>query len=127
MTPQKQYTDYTGLQNIKSTTLKTSYSTERSADSITTVVTVTNTGNTVAFQVHLRALKGEGGDDILPVIFSDNYILLAPGEKRAIKCSYAITDADTETPFFIISGWNLAAAKCEGPNHLSFENALVAH
>ena len=58
------------------------------------MITVTNTGKAVAFFVHIRALHSKGGDDILPVIFDDNYLLLAPGESRIIRCSYANKDAE---------------------------------
>ena len=78
----------------------------RAADSTASVITITNTGATVAFQVHLRALKGQSGDDILPVIFSDNYIELAPGETRTIHCSFARRDAAGAAPRFLVSAWN---------------------
>jgi len=70
----------------------------------------TNTGKIVAFQLHLRALKGKTGDDILPVIFSDNYFELAPGETRTIHCTYADRDAEGAQPFFLVSAWNIPAS-----------------
>ncbi|HXB32594.1 MAG TPA: glycoside hydrolase family 2 protein, partial [Puia sp.] len=75
-------------------------------DSTVHEVTLTNTGHVVAFQVHLRALKGKAGDDILPVIFSDNYLELAPGETRVIACKYADEDAGGARAFFLVSAWN---------------------
>jgi len=48
--------------------------------------------------VHLRTLKNKDGDDILPVIFEDNYLLLAPGESRTIECSYQNKDAGNAKP-----------------------------
>ncbi|HEX3385083.1 MAG TPA: hypothetical protein VHS53_07850, partial [Mucilaginibacter sp.] len=71
-------------------------------------------------QVHIRALKGKGGDDILPVIFSDNYIELAPGEKRVIKCSYATKDANGAAPYFQTSAWNLDMAASQAGNATGF-------
>jgi exo-1,4-beta-D-glucosaminidase len=61
----------------------------------------------VAFFVHLRALKEKDGDDILPVIFADNYLLLAPGETRTIDCSYENRYAGNGTPYISVSGWNV--------------------
>ena len=107
MTPESSYTDYTSLKDLGKTGLKVSYYTDKGADSTYHAVTIINTGKTVAFQVHLRALKGKGGDDILPVLFSDNYIELAPGESRVIRCSYANKDADGAMPYFQTSAWNL--------------------
>ncbi len=116
MTPQTGYADFSALQYIDKTSLKMLYTTGKKYDSTLHKIIITNTGKTVAFQVHLRALKGRSGDDILPVIFSDNYIELAPGETRTILCSYANKDAKGATPFFVTSAWNLDLAKCKGGN-----------
>lgn len=121
MTPESSYTDYTALQSLGKTALKISYYTDKKADSTYHAVTITNTGKTVAFQVHLRALKGQRGDDILPVIFSDNYIELAPGESRVIRCSYANKDANGATPYFLTSAWNLDIGPSNADKGAGFE------
>jgi len=124
MTPQTSYTDFSDLQTIGKTALKVSYQTEKGADTTTNTVTVTNTGKTVAFQVHLRALKGKDGDDILPVIFSDNYIELAPGETRLIHCKYANKDAAHAVSYFLISAWNIDIAASKAEKETGFEEGL---
>jgi exo-1,4-beta-D-glucosaminidase len=125
MTPEKSYTDYSTLQNLGKTALKVSYKSDKGADTTSHTVTITNTGKTVAFQVHLRALKGKNGDDILPVIFSDNYFSLAPGESRVINCSYARKDASDNDPYFLTSAWNLDTIQCKGEKESGFENSLA--
>ncbi|HVW13265.1 MAG TPA: glycoside hydrolase family 2 protein [Mucilaginibacter sp.] len=107
MTPESSYTNFTALKNLGKTSLKINWFTDKSKGIAYDHVRITNTGKTVAFQVHLRALKGKDGDDILPVIFSDNYIELAPGESRVIDCSYERKDADDKGPYFQVSAWNL--------------------
>jgi len=109
MTPESGYADYSALQILGKTTLAISAVGAKRADSSVHLITITNTGKTVAFQVHLRALKGRSGDDILPVIFSDNYLELAPGESRVVTCVYADRDAEGAIPFFLASAWNLDA------------------
>jgi exo-1,4-beta-D-glucosaminidase len=120
-TPQTAYADFSALQNIGETSLKISYKSESLHDSSLHTVIITNTGKTVAFQVHLRALKGKSGEDILPVIFSDNYIELAPGETRTILCRYANKDANGSSPYFVTSAWNLDVMKCKGSDKVVFE------
>ncbi|HEX3384919.1 MAG TPA: glycoside hydrolase family 2 protein, partial [Mucilaginibacter sp.] len=120
MTPETSYTDYTSLKDLGKTGLKVSFNAAKAADSTYNAITVTNTGKTVAFQVHIRALKGKGGDDILPVIFSDNYIELAPGESRVIKCSYATKDANSAAPYFQTSAWNLDMSASQAGNATGF-------
>jgi exo-1,4-beta-D-glucosaminidase len=123
MTPETGYADYSALQTLGKTALKVTHASEKKADSTIHDLTITNTGKTVAFQVHLRALKGRSGDDILPVIFSDDYLELAPGESRTIRCSYADRDASEATPFFVVSAWNLDAKANIGPANAEFEDA----
>jgi exo-1,4-beta-D-glucosaminidase len=122
MTPQTGYTDFSALQYIGKTSLKMSYTSEKKQDSTLHTVIISNSGKTVAFQVHLRVLKGRSGDDILPVLFSDNYIQLAPGETRTILCSYANKDAKNTQPFFVTSAWNLDLTKCKATPKMGFED-----
>lgn len=124
MTPETSYTDFSALQNLGKIALKVSFQTKKGTDTTSSSVTITNSGKSVAFQVHLRALKGKGGDDILPVIFSDNYIQLAPGESRVIRCTYANKDAKSRVPYFQISAWNLDIAGSKAEKELGFEEGL---
>lgn len=125
MTPETSYTDFSTLQTLGKTALNVSYQTEKGADTTTNAVTISNTGKTVAFQVHLRALKGKDGDDILPVIFSDNYLELAPGETRVIHCKYADKDAAHAAPYFLISAWNMDRAASRAEKESGFEEGWV--
>jgi len=124
ITPQSGYADYSALQTMPKTAVNMNFSTIVNKDSTIHQVVLTNPGNAVAFFVHLRALKGKDGDDILPVIFSDNYISLAPGERRIIKVTYATKDAKGIPPYFITSAWNLDVAQSKGGDHTAFENGL---
>ncbi len=46
-------------------------------------VSVTNTAPAaVAFLVHLRLVQASNGSDVWPVVWSDNYFSLLPGESR---------------------------------------------
>jgi exo-1,4-beta-D-glucosaminidase len=123
-TPESVYADYTALQGIPKTTIKLSHTEKAGTDSTTHIVTITNTGKTVAFFVHLRALKGKTGDDILPVIFSDNYISLAPGETRVLTCTYKNKDAMNASPYFLTSAWNLDTIKSNSDQQAGFEEGL---
>jgi exo-1,4-beta-D-glucosaminidase len=106
-TPEKDYADFSSLQKMPLTTLKVNYTTTEQESKTIHKITVTNTGKAVAFFVHLRALKGKDGDDILPIIFEDNYFLLTPGESRTIDCSYEKKDAGNTVPYILTSAWNI--------------------
>jgi exo-1,4-beta-D-glucosaminidase len=120
-TPESSFTDYTALNNMPQTSVDVEHSSDKNADSTTHKITIKNTGKAVAFFVHVRVLKQKNADDILPVIFSDNYISLAPGESRIVECTYSNKDADDETPFVLINGRNLNAAQSKGEKNVGFE------
>lgn len=106
-TPESAFADYTSLETLPKTTLKINQSVHKNDSTTVHSITVTNTGKAVAFFVHLRMLKNKDGDDILPVIFDDNYLLLAPGETRTIECQYYNNDAGNSMPHMLASAWNL--------------------
>jgi exo-1,4-beta-D-glucosaminidase len=120
-TPESSFADFSALQTMPVTTLNVHHTTSKTENSTTHKITVTNTGKSVAFFVHVRVLKEKGGDDILPVIFEDNYLLLAPGESRTIDCSYENRYAGNGTPYVLVNGWNLDAEHSKIDGNAGFE------
>ena len=78
-----------------------------SGENAVTRVTVENPSKNLAFFVRLKLDKGKGGDEILPVVWQDNYISLLPGEKREITATYRAGLPETATPEVEVSGWNV--------------------
>lgn len=60
-------------------------------------VILRNKGKSVAPFLRLN-LKGADGEQILPVIYSDNYITLMPGETRTVTVSWRQEDARGQQP-----------------------------
>ena len=97
-TPTKTFADYTALATLPPPELKvTSATRQQDADRITTV-TVANQGKTIAFPVHLKLNKGADGDEVLPVLWQDNYFTLIPGETRQVTATYRARDLVRATP-----------------------------
>jgi hypothetical protein len=51
--------------------------------------------------------RGPKGEEILPVVWQDNYISLLPGEKREVTASYRTTDLGTAKAAVEVTGRNL--------------------
>jgi hypothetical protein len=66
-----------------------------------------NASSAPALMVRLKAVREKTGDRILPVLYSDNYVSLLPGERQTV--STELRDADTrgEKPRIVISGFNV--------------------
>jgi exo-1,4-beta-D-glucosaminidase len=70
-------------------------------------ITLANPYKALAFAVSLR-LTDAKGDDILPVVFEDNYFSLLPGEKRTLAVQFATKDLHGSKPVIQVEGWNVA-------------------
>jgi exo-1,4-beta-D-glucosaminidase len=105
-TPTASYADYTALAQLPKIKLKVASRTEtRGAESITHV-TLENPGKAVAFFVRLKVDKGRSGEEILPVIWQDNYVSLLPGEKREITATFRTNELGAAKPVVQARGWN---------------------
>ena len=72
-----------------------------------TRVTIENPSKSVAFFVRLKVDKGKGGEEVLPVVWQDNYVTLLPGEKREINAVYRSADLGSAKAEVEVKGWNV--------------------
>jgi exo-1,4-beta-D-glucosaminidase len=107
MTPTDAYADFSALKRLPKVKLKVTDHTEQAEDESVTHVTIENPSKNLAFFVRLKVKKGAKGEEILPVVWEDNYISLLPGEKREVTASYRSRELGTETPVVDVSGWNV--------------------
>jgi len=106
-TPTASYADYTSLTQLPRVKLNVSSRTEKLESGSVTRVTIENPSKTLAFFVRLKLDKGKGGEEILPVVWQDNYISLLPGEKREITATYRASSLGAAKPDVVVSGWNV--------------------
>ena len=106
-TPTESYADYTALAQLPKVKLNISSRSERAGNDETTHVVIENPSKTLAFFVRMKINKGKGGEEILPVLWQDNYISLLPGEKREITATYHSADLGNAKPDVAVSGWNV--------------------
>jgi hypothetical protein len=66
-----------------------------------------NTSTWPALMVRLKAVRDKSGDRILPVIYSDNYVTLLPGERRTISVELNQADTRGERPRIVVGGFNV--------------------
>ena len=106
-TPTSSFADYTALSQLPKEDLRIASRTERQGEESVTHVAVENPGKALAFFVHLKVDKGKGGEEILPVIWEDNYFSLLPGEKREVTATYRTAELGSAKPDVEVSGWNV--------------------
>ncbi|MGA9977567.1 MAG: sugar-binding domain-containing protein [Candidatus Sulfotelmatobacter sp.] len=107
MTPTDSFADYTALSQLAKVKLKVSERSEHKGEDEVTRVTLENPSKSLAFFVRLKVDKGEKGEEILPVVWEDNYISLLPGEKREVSATYRASELGAAKPVVEVSGWNV--------------------
>lgn len=115
-TPTKTYADYTALNSLPRVALDASAQYKNSDDLSSTTVTLHNPSKAIAFAVRLKvnrssshrvSREGARDDEILPVLWQDNYLSLLPGETRQVTATYHLEGKNTAIPSVEIDGWNV--------------------
>jgi exo-1,4-beta-D-glucosaminidase len=111
-TPTASYADYTSLAQLPKVELSESSRTDVNGDDAVTHVTLVNHSKSVAFFLRLKMKREGSQEEILPVIWQDNYISLLPGEKREVAATYRASQIGTNQfgrPDAVVEvkGWNV--------------------
>jgi exo-1,4-beta-D-glucosaminidase len=109
-TPTRQFADLTALSNLPPAQLSIfATSTSRRSDPVR--VHLENTGRVPAFFVHVKIKASDNGEEILPVLWDDNYISLMPGERRDLLGREPGSPplVEISKPAMVeVEGWNVA-------------------
>jgi exo-1,4-beta-D-glucosaminidase len=105
-TPTTRHADMTALGALPPTTLTVAARFEADRPAGTARVSVTNSGDALAFQVRLKAVDPRDGRELLPVFWEDNYFELFPGETREILVTYPPTSTK---PRIEVEAWNVTS------------------
>jgi exo-1,4-beta-D-glucosaminidase len=101
----KDFADFRTLSELKRVAVKATAATGEEHGSSVTHVTLKNDNATLAFFVHLKLSRCGSDQDIVPTLWSDNYISLLPGETRELTAT--VRNSQTEPVRVDIDGWNV--------------------
>jgi hypothetical protein len=99
--------NYRAIRELAKVRLAVATTTQRTDDKWILSTVLHNATPTPALMVRLKAVRETAGDRILPVIYSDNYISLMPGESRTITTEVNHSDTRGQRPKMVISGFNV--------------------
>ncbi|MFA5191627.1 MAG: glycoside hydrolase family 2 protein [Verrucomicrobiia bacterium] len=105
--PGRDVADFKALQKLPLVKLSTTMNVESVGTETIIRVKVTNPTKAIAFFIQLALTRGAGGGEILPVLWSDNYFSLVPGESRELTARVATRDLAGKKPFLEVGGWNI--------------------
>lgn len=84
ITPNKQYADYTPLNDMEKTVVEYDYTVLINGDVADVEIFVNNPSNIIALFLEFMIVDKETKEPIVPIHLSDNYISMLPGEKRTL-------------------------------------------
>ena len=108
-TPQKDFADLSGLNSLPQVKLSVRVSKATAGGRESVTVTAKNPSSSIAFMTHLRFTRGPGGDDVVPIFWSDNYFSLLPGEERVVTASYDAASLDGKAAVLVVDGYNVVS------------------
>jgi len=106
-TPQKEYADLQGINELQSVDVEDSWKQERVGDEILIHCTLENDSDHLAFFIEAIVRDKASGERIVPVFWSDNYVSLLPGELRTLTARLDADLTEGRELDFQIHGLNL--------------------
>lgn len=107
-TPITSYDDFKALEGLPKTQIRAALVNGAKVGGERTVK-LTNSSKQLAFQLRL-AMQDAEGNEILPVLWEDNYVTLVPGEEREIGVRFPEKGSATAARL-VVSGWNIDPVK----------------
>jgi exo-1,4-beta-D-glucosaminidase len=102
----KSYENLTGLNQLPEVCPTATASARHWPEGEEVSVTVRNPTDHLAFQIHLALVGADDREEILPVLWEDNYFALMPGESRTVMARYdSVVDAGPLA--LAVAGWNI--------------------
>jgi exo-1,4-beta-D-glucosaminidase len=95
------------LNSLPQVKLEVETESKSSADRNIWHVTVKNPSDSVGFMAHLRLTRGKGGEDVVPILWQDNYFSLLPGEQRQVSASYNTAALGGAKAVLEVDGFNI--------------------
>ena len=105
----RNYANLTGLNSLASNSSVTaSASRTVSSGQETVTITLSNASATnIAFFVRPEVTAGNGGNEVVPVSYTDNDVSLWPGESKTLTATYKTADLGGQAPFLRVGGYNV--------------------
>jgi exo-1,4-beta-D-glucosaminidase len=116
-TTPKNYANLTGLNSLPANpNLNATVSRTISGGQETATITLTNTSSTnLAFFVRPEVTAGNGGAEVVPVTYTDNYLSLWPGESTTVTAVYQTADLGGQAPYLRLRGYNTPTSSIPVP------------
>jgi exo-1,4-beta-D-glucosaminidase len=101
------WADLTSLDHMPPVNIKVGGSLTSDPAEQTAIATLMNNSNQIAFFIRVELTRGSDGDEILPIVYDDNYITLFPHQSRMITAKFQKSELAESTAAFRVEGYNV--------------------
>ncbi|MGK0138577.1 MAG: exo-1,4-beta-D-glucosaminidase [Algoriphagus sp.] len=106
-TPQKQYADFSPLNNLPKSKIEATKVISNTADEYEVILKLTNPSKEIAFFIEAELINSDSQATVVPVFWSDNYVSILPKETKTLTVKCYKKDAGFKEPEIRIKGYNL--------------------
>jgi len=101
------FEDLTALNKLPKVRVDAKAHVEKLEGSDVVRVSIHNPSKSLAFQIHLGIHKAGQEDEVLPVLWEDNYVSLLPGESKVLTARYPGKQVLGKGATLAVNGWNI--------------------
>ncbi len=112
VTPNQSFADFTSLNRLPTATVEAGVSFLPAGGSTEAQVTLTNTGDTLAFFIEMKIVGLRSQQSLTPVFWDDNYVSLPPHATKTFHAHFP----KGERPELKLQGWNVKFDDITGSN-----------
>jgi len=98
----KDKTDLSDITKLQKVDLDIKHELSYALEEVVMKVTVKNPSDKLAFFNRLMITKGQGGEEVLPTFWSDNFFSLLPGEMKTVTARFARQDIEGKEPVLVL-------------------------
>jgi exo-1,4-beta-D-glucosaminidase len=103
----RSHPDHTDLTTLPKVKIHSSHAFRKGGDEQVGFVTVENPTNHLAFLIQLAVTKGEGGEEVRPSYWSNNYFCVLPGGRKEVEVTFREQDLEGKRAALRVTGWTV--------------------
>jgi len=101
------FEDLTALNRLPKVHVEAEARVEKVQGSDVVRASIHNSSKNLAFQIHFGIRKAGQQDEVLPVLWDDNYVSLLPGESRMLTARFPVKQLLGKDATMAVDGWNI--------------------
>jgi exo-1,4-beta-D-glucosaminidase len=105
---QVSWADFSALSTLTKVGIELSGKLQRAGSRNGFTVTLHNPSRNIAFFERVEVTEGKDGDEVLPIVYSTNYVTLFPGESVTMSGHFRAAELSGKRPWLRLEGWNTA-------------------